>query len=173
MVNVTSIAADQPMPYTAPYTMSKAAALSFNNVLRREMLTYGVKVISIEPFGFKSSIHDRVEASLRKNWLSSPARVRKLYGDEYVEKWIKYQTKQMTAEWRFTNLDLVVDDMILAVTARKPKRHYKCSNRWYIKYPLIVLFKLLPECVADWGLKFIAKNVVLGDTMTDFEIVNQ
>lgn len=172
MVNVTSIAARQAMPYCAPYTMAKAASQAFNDVLRREMLTYGVKVISIEPFGFKSALHDKVEASLTKNWESSPERVRILYGDNYVDKWIKYETQQMTADWRFTDLDLVVDDMVKAVMSRRPKRHYQCSNRWYIRYPLILFFKLMPECITDWSLKFVAKNVVLGDTKTEFEIVN-
>lgn len=53
VVNVASLAGRIAVPGLGIYSMSKHAVVAFSEALRREMLPWGVKVISIEPAGYK------------------------------------------------------------------------------------------------------------------------
>lgn len=52
IVNVTSVRALVPLPYAAPYAMTKYAGEGFSDILRLEMRKWGVKVIIVEPGHF-------------------------------------------------------------------------------------------------------------------------
>lgn len=49
IINVSSIAAFQPMPYLAVYAATKAFVLSFSEALWAENQTYGVKILVLCP----------------------------------------------------------------------------------------------------------------------------
>ncbi|XP_051884645.1 estradiol 17-beta-dehydrogenase 2-like [Pristis pectinata] len=54
LVNVTSIAGSTPLMGFAAYSASKAAFNMFSNILRRELAVWGIKVIIIQPSGFRT-----------------------------------------------------------------------------------------------------------------------
>ncbi|MGH0123682.1 UNVERIFIED_CONTAM: hypothetical protein FKN15_028913 [Acipenser sinensis] len=56
LVNVSSMAGEVPIPGFAAYGASKAALSSFSGVMRQELSKWGVKVATIQPGGFQTSI---------------------------------------------------------------------------------------------------------------------
>ncbi|XP_006888866.1 PREDICTED: estradiol 17-beta-dehydrogenase 2-like [Elephantulus edwardii] len=87
LVNISSMAAKIRMKKVASYASSKAALTMFSEVLRQELLKWGVKVSVIHPGGFKTNIAgtketwDKLERSLLDDL--SPD-VLEDYGQEYI-----------------------------------------------------------------------------------------
>ena len=55
-MNISSISGQIAFPFLSPYCASKSALEAFGDALRREMLLYGIDVISIEPGPIKTPI---------------------------------------------------------------------------------------------------------------------
>lgn len=58
IVNISSLAAQFPIPYQSMYSASKAAIEAVSEVLRIELKPYGVKVVIIEPGDIKTGFTD-------------------------------------------------------------------------------------------------------------------
>ena len=56
IINISSIAANFGLPYRAFYSASKAALDRYSEALRIEVMPFGVKVVSVQPGGFKTNI---------------------------------------------------------------------------------------------------------------------
>uniref|UniRef100_A0A8C1NGR1 Hydroxysteroid (17-beta) dehydrogenase 2 n=1 Tax=Cyprinus carpio TaxID=7962 RepID=A0A8C1NGR1_CYPCA len=56
LINISSMAGEVPLPGFAGYGASKAALISFSGTIRQELSRWGVKVIIIQPGGFKTSV---------------------------------------------------------------------------------------------------------------------
>ena len=56
IINISSISGEIAFPFLSPYCASKFALNAFSDSLRREMLVYGIDVISIEPGPIKTPI---------------------------------------------------------------------------------------------------------------------
>ncbi|EDO35098.1 predicted protein, partial [Nematostella vectensis] len=66
VVNVSSIAGIVVVPSMAAYSITKYGVEAFSDALRREMSPWGVRVIIIEPGGFKTPLWD--EQKIVKNY---------------------------------------------------------------------------------------------------------
>lgn len=60
--NISSVSGQIAFPFLSPYCASKFALEAFSDSLRREMLLYGIDVISIEPGPIKTPIWKKSEA---------------------------------------------------------------------------------------------------------------
>jgi short-subunit dehydrogenase len=58
VINVSSTAGFQPVPYTTVYSASKAFVTSFSMALEEELRRYGVKVVTLCPGGTKTGFFD-------------------------------------------------------------------------------------------------------------------
>lgn len=56
IINVTSMAARTPVPFSTFYASSKAAFEAFSRGLRSEVMHYGIKVVIVSPFHIKTDI---------------------------------------------------------------------------------------------------------------------
>lgn len=65
VVNVGSIVGLLATPFAAAYCSSKAALHSLSDALRMELAPFGIRVITLQPGGVKSSFGDHAEGNLR------------------------------------------------------------------------------------------------------------
>jgi len=75
VVNISSVNGIVPAPFYGPYVISKFAVEAYSDVLRAEVASFGIKVSSVEPGGFRSNIFANAlegkEAQLRRRWNES------------------------------------------------------------------------------------------------------
>jgi NAD(P)-dependent dehydrogenase (short-subunit alcohol dehydrogenase family) len=65
VANVGSIVGLFTTPFAAAYCSSKAAMHSITDALRMELAPFGIRVVSIQPGGVRSSFGDHAEAAIR------------------------------------------------------------------------------------------------------------
>lgn len=83
IINIASVAADQPIPYINVYSASKAFVLRFSRALNREVKSRGLGVTAVCPFWTKTEFFDR---AIRED---EPAVVKKyiaMYEPEQIVK---------------------------------------------------------------------------------------
>jgi short-subunit dehydrogenase len=61
IINVTSLAAQFPIPFMAPYSAAKSAFSVFTTGLRIELSNTPIRVVEIRPGDIRTSFHDRTE----------------------------------------------------------------------------------------------------------------
>jgi NAD(P)-dependent dehydrogenase (short-subunit alcohol dehydrogenase family) len=89
IVNVSSIAGRVSAPFGGHYTAAKHALEALSDALRMEVARDGVRVILVEPGGFKTGIWDEFEADIDK---------RSAEGSTYVGAYKRYLRSQQLAE---------------------------------------------------------------------------
>ncbi|KAG8176236.1 hypothetical protein JTE90_021339 [Oedothorax gibbosus] len=148
VITVCSAAGRYSYPGMVPYCMSKHAAVSFCEGLRLEMYRFGVKVITIEPWMYKTPItsENPILKFISKTWEQAPSEVRDLHPADYLQRYKKCALK-------FLNYAIsdkpqqVVDCMEEAVMALHPQYSYNPgtvyskTSHWFIQR--------LPKPVAD------------------------
>ncbi|KAF3706005.1 Estradiol 17-beta-dehydrogenase 2 [Channa argus] len=147
IVNVSSLAGDVPMPSLAAYGSSKAALKVFSEVLRLELLVWGVKVTLIQPAGFRTNIFGNKDDRSRYrdeifSGISSEAR--QDYGDEYISSLLSRLSKmsQQVTE----DLCPVVDNMCHALLSVHPRSVYTPGKfGWLLPF----LHRCCPTAVFD------------------------
>ncbi|KAF8793641.1 D-beta-hydroxybutyrate dehydrogenase like protein [Argiope bruennichi] len=82
LINNTSTCGEFICPGFVGYCMSKSAAIALSVGLRIELMKWGVKVISIQPFLYKTPLtnEDTVIELTEKTWLKSDPQTREDYG---------------------------------------------------------------------------------------------
>jgi NAD(P)-dependent dehydrogenase (short-subunit alcohol dehydrogenase family) len=89
IVNVSSIAGLTTMPFAGHYTGAKHALEALSDALRVEVARDGVKVVLVEPGGFKTGIWEELERDITKREAAGsrhvPAYRRSLQGQRLME----------------------------------------------------------------------------------------
>ena len=90
IVNVSSIAGLTTMPFVGHYTGAKHAIEALSDALRVEVARDGVKVVLVEPGGFKTGIWEEFERDITKREAEQgsrhvPAYRRSLQGQRLME----------------------------------------------------------------------------------------
>ena len=77
-----------PVNLAAAYIITKTGVEAFSDVLRREILPWGIKVSILEPGAHQTPILDPriVERQFRQGWNDLSAELKRDYGSEYLEK---------------------------------------------------------------------------------------
>ncbi|GCB79792.1 hypothetical protein scyTo_0016039, partial [Scyliorhinus torazame] len=137
-----------PLPGFAAYGASKAALAMFSNVLRQELAIWGVKVVTVQPGGFKTGIFgtsdhwsNRHQQLLQK----LPPDVRTDYGENYIASF-----KSKYAKWHNNlreDLQPVISAISTALMARNPKPEYTPGTA---TFSLPVVHHFLPSCMSDF-----------------------
>ena len=128
IINVNSFASRSTLPGYSFYAMSKAAALSFTEGLRREIFKFGVKVISIEAAAFSTQMtdDDNVQHKMEEVWQTSTPEVKESYGVNCkIQLSNLLKLSNQTAN---KSLDPVIQPMIHAILATHPSYHYVCAD---------------------------------------------
>ncbi|XP_077128894.1 dehydrogenase/reductase SDR family member 9 [Ranitomeya variabilis] len=136
------------------YFSSKFGVEGFNDSLRRDMKTFGVKVSCIEPGLFKTPLSDpkRVLEQRMAIWRKLPKTIQDEYGDNYVQ--IDAAMKQKLNYVRNSDLSLVVWCMEHALTSLHPRTRYSVgTDATFLWMPL----SYMPSFIQDY---VIMKNKV-------------
>ncbi|XP_069589186.1 dehydrogenase/reductase SDR family member 9 [Ranitomeya imitator] len=136
------------------YFSSKFGVEGFNDSLRRDMKTFGVKVSCIEPGLFKTPLSDpkRVLEQRMAIWRKLPMTIQDEYGENYVQ--IDAAMKQKLNYVRNSDLSLVVWCMEHALTSLHPRTRYSVgTDATFLWMPL----SYMPSFIQDY---VIMKNKV-------------
>lgn len=129
IVVVASVAGRITYPGLAFYCMSKHAVVSFADGLRREMRKWDILVSTIEPvlYRTKMAMPEQIQCSADQSWQDTPEEVREAYGKSYFEN---FRSRCLDFLARRCREDLyeVVDNMVHAVSSRRPRRSYFCGG---------------------------------------------
>lgn len=148
IVTVASAAGRYTYPGMVPYCMTKQATVSFCEGLRIEAYRFGLKLITIEPWMYRTPITDKdnILNYITKTWEGSPEEIKELYPENYIEKFKKCSLK-------FLNISMsdkpqeVINCMEEAILAMDPKYAYS-PGTFYSRIMFWVL-RRLPKQIAD------------------------
>ncbi|KAM6154230.1 17-beta-hydroxysteroid dehydrogenase type 6-like [Erethizon dorsatum] len=148
IVNVSSILG-RVASFAGPYSCSKYGVEAFSDILRREQKGFGVKVIMVEPGGFRTGMTDMQQSleRMKQAWDEAPMHIKESYGQHYFVAYFN-SMKQLLSNYS-TNLFLVTDCMEHALTSAHPRTRY--SAGWDAKFFYIPL-SYLPTPLADYIL---------------------
>ncbi|GFN78488.1 11-cis retinol dehydrogenase, partial [Plakobranchus ocellatus] len=88
IINIASMAGRTGLPGFSAYSASKFGVIGFSECLRREMRHFGVKIILVEPFVYKTSM-GTAENILNQNdifWERAEPGVKRDYGEHFFTK---------------------------------------------------------------------------------------
>lgn len=153
IVNIGSMGGLIPAPHSFFYSISKSAARGFSDNLRLSMYKFGVTVVSIMPWIYKTQMTDPklLVERFEYNYKNSSEEVRKAYGKTYADKVNKYVTTMLN--YGSTSLD-VSNTIVDALTAHEPYPQYIVASTktktwltflalWTSKEMLDVVFQIL------------------------------
>ncbi|XP_052453907.1 estradiol 17-beta-dehydrogenase 2-like [Carassius gibelio] len=147
LISIASMAGEVPFPGFAGYGASKAALISFSGAMRQELSRWGVKVIIIQPGGFKTNILGSREqwSRAQEDVLSglSPE-VMASYGEEYIrsmQQRLLHMSSVSSADTR-----PFLEDLKHAILSPRPKAfYYPGASAW----ALPLLYRHCPTSLSD------------------------
>lgn len=141
IINLSSVSGLFSSPFTGPYSISKYALESMNDVYRREFLPFRVKVIAIEPGPIQTPIWDKAKSvDLREKFPNT----------DYDELLPGAHKMIEDAEKGAMPVEKISKLIYKIFTIRSPKTRYIVhKNR--IGFNLVR--KLVPTKVVDWIIK--------------------
>ncbi|HVF33286.1 MAG TPA: SDR family oxidoreductase [Acidimicrobiales bacterium] len=115
IVNVSSVAGRTSMPFAGHYTGAKHALEALSDALRMEVAGAGVKVVLVEPGGFKTGIWEEFERDVAK---------REAAGSRYVDAYRRSLGGQRMLESIMGNPEQCAKVIATALTTRLPRSRY-------------------------------------------------
>ncbi|GIY73230.1 hypothetical protein CDAR_572561 [Caerostris darwini] len=152
LVNNTSACGEFICPGFVGYCMSKSAAIALTTGLRIEMMKWGVKAISIQPFFYKTPLtnEDTAVESIRKRWMRSDSRTRKDYGEGYMDNFVKC-TRELLQRGS-SRIEDVIECFEDALTAEDPLSTYMPA--FFPDKVGIKLLKYIPAVLVEHYLRY-------------------
>jgi NAD(P)-dependent dehydrogenase (short-subunit alcohol dehydrogenase family) len=141
IVNMSSIGGRVAQPFAGPYIASKHAIEAINDVLRLELLEWGIDVIAIEPGTVATPIWGKGSSQAEELIANMTPEQRELYGKR-GEKMAKLLARQ---DKRGVPPSKVADAVEHALTAKRPKTRYLVGDARM----LLALKTLLPTRLLD------------------------
>jgi short-subunit dehydrogenase len=132
IVFMGSMAGLIPMPFYAPYAMTKSALESVASSLRTELKPFGIKVILINPGGYNTGFNQKNLAK-KYEWMD----VNGLYKDHmgYVR-----EAGERLVKREVQDTQSIAKQVVKAVEARRPKRRYVAPRWEWVFLPLVRRF---------------------------------
>ncbi|MDQ3107261.1 MAG: SDR family oxidoreductase [Actinomycetota bacterium] len=115
IVNISSIAGRTSMPFAGHYTGAKHALEALSDALRMEVAGAGVKVVLVEPGGFKTGIWEEFERDISK---------REASGSRYVGAYKRSLQGQKLMEPIMGNPQACAKVIASSLTSRLPRSRY-------------------------------------------------
>jgi retinol dehydrogenase 16 len=150
IVNVASIAGRVGLPTQAAYCASKFAVQGYSEVLRKEMIPWGITVHIIEPGVFSNTgLYGTWKKGFDRNWENLSQEVKDAYGKEHRDACWKGMSKALDGPLNNSNSNLVPEAMVDALTSDSPKYRYRVGKD--SKY-LITPLTWMGERVQDFAM---------------------
>lgn len=123
IVVVGSMVGSTPLPYHGAYSAAKAGLRGYTDALRREVEPHGVTVAFVEPGPVPTGFNERAAAAVADRLTGDDAEawVRSPYADAYRA----FEGYAPVA----TDLETVVERVVVAATADRPRAVYRVSRR--------------------------------------------
>ena len=141
------------------YCMSKHAIRSFSDGLRKEVKSFGIKVIDIEPVLYRTPISDWniVKDNFNKVWEETPPHIQSVYSENFRKNY-ENQSKHFLNTTR-KQTEEVIEVMTNAIILNEPQNSYKCGGL----FDFIFTFPLsyFPESIQDFILRYGLSNPIL------------
>ena len=150
IVNMGSIAGRGTIPMMGPYSASKFALEALTDALRLELYPWGIEVSIIEPGAIATPIWDKSLNQALDVEKDVPADGKLLYED--AARQVREAVQE--AAQRAIPVDAVVQAVLHALTARRPKTRYLVGTDAKIR---AMMAKWLPDRMQDWILKKVLK----------------
>lgn len=141
IVNMSSIGGRVAQPFAGPYITSKFAIEAINDVLRLELMDWGIQVVAIEPGTIATPIWEKGSSQADEALEKITPEQRELYGKR-LQKMAKVLARQNT---RGAPPSKVADAVEHALTAKRPKTRYLVGDARM----LLGLKTLLPTRLFD------------------------
>jgi NAD(P)-dependent dehydrogenase (short-subunit alcohol dehydrogenase family) len=143
IVNVSSIGGRVGLPLVGAYNASKFGLEGLSDALRRELRSFGVDVILVEPGGVKTPIWTKSTQTADEMLEDVPAEVRQLYG-KLIEA-VRTRTQKIARETG-SDPSEVAAAIGTALTANRPKTRYLVGKDAKLRARMA---KVLPDRVMD------------------------
>jgi NAD(P)-dependent dehydrogenase (short-subunit alcohol dehydrogenase family) len=141
IVNMSSIGGRVAQPFAGPYITSKFAIEAINDVLRLELMEWGIQVVAIEPGTIATPIWEKGSSQADEALEKMTPEERELYGKR-LQKMATVLVRQTT---RGAPPSKVADAVEHALTAKRPKTRYLVGDARM----LLGLKTLLPTRLFD------------------------
>ena len=150
IVNMGSIAGRGTIPMMGPYSASKFALEALTDALRLELYPWDIAVSIIEPGAIATPIWEKSLSYASDIEKEVAAGGKQLY--ETAARQVKEAVQE--ASKRAIPVDAVVQAVLHALTARRPKTRYLVGTDAKIR---AIMAKWLPDRMQDWILKKLLK----------------
>lgn len=135
IIQISSGIGQSIMPIFSPYATSKHALEAFSESLRYEVKPFGIDVSMVAPGPVRSSFDSNREVPTTADVSTSP-----------YQQTIEFaQAKTADVHSRESSPDAVVDKVILAATASRPKLRYSVGILGFAA----TLYKFIPKTILD------------------------
>lgn len=147
ILNVSSMAARLSLASSSAYAMSKAALAAFTESLAYEMAFFGVKVIGIEPWFYRTGIvqTDALSKLYGQKWAKVSKELLETYDEGFFKSTCLVSDRMLGSSLCVSsNVNQVIDCIEEAVTSLEPQSVYqlmRCDQKLMFK----VLFEALPR----------------------------
>lgn len=137
-----------PAQWMGHYCMTKHNVRIFSDILRRELIGTGIKVITIEPSFFRTQIvnFDLIDKQRAKIFNETPDDIRQSYGGEKYLKCMN-ASNQLIMNITHDGIDQVIQAMINGIIRKYPKIYYRCCTN--MELFTIWAASHLPEILLD------------------------
>jgi len=130
--------------------MSKHAIKSFSDGLRRELNTFDIKVVTIEPIFYKTPILNLNLGIAYSTtlWNQTSSEVQSAYSEKLRK--VYYKIQEFICKYARERTEEVAEAMIDGITLEEPQIYYKCGG--YFDYITVFAFSYFPEPIQDFIL---------------------
>lgn len=142
VINIGSVSGRIGYPFMGGYAASKHGLEGFSDVLRRELLLYGIEVVVIEPGTTRTPIKEKYAQQIGR------------YADTDYAALLAGVEKQV-AEREVSGLPVekVVDVLVTAVESPRPQTRYAVPRKWFSGW-------FLPRILPDrWLDRIVARRL--------------
>ncbi len=144
IINISSVSGKIAYPFLSPYCSSKFALEAFSDSLRREMLIYGIDVITIGPGPIKTPI-----------WKKSEALPSKILNSDYGLGLQRFHHQIVKGVKNAMDPEELGNRIYSIFVKKHPKTRYAFLNNKFINYT-IPLYFLSPRMVDGFVKKLFA-----------------
>ena len=150
-MNLVSMAGRLTAPNMGHYAMSKHATIAFSDAVRKENKKYGVKVSTIEPIAYRTTMAtlQSLNGAYDKQWNESSQEVRDFYGEEFFRNLKDAGEKGNVIFPPGNNIFEVVDKLVEAVRAPEPEIRYQVIPCKFLPRFFFAIVPWLPTEVVD------------------------
>jgi NAD(P)-dependent dehydrogenase (short-subunit alcohol dehydrogenase family) len=136
IINISSIGGKISLPFVGAYATSKHALEAMSDVLRRELMIYGIDVIVIEPGSIKTAIWDKAEKQDASRYQHT----------DYVGLLEKFQRNFISRGRAGTSPEKVAQVIRQALESKHPRTRYALPDHFLTGW---LLPRFLPDRALD------------------------